>query len=70
MNPPPSPSEILKAVRGIGMDIFWNCPIPQTKCGLPDYQITMPNGLHLFATISQVATLIINDKKATKILKF
>ena len=23
---PPSPSEILKAVRGIGMDIFWNCP--------------------------------------------
>ena len=24
---PPSPSEIQKAVRGIGMDIFWNRPI-------------------------------------------
>ena len=24
---PPSPSEILEAVRGIGMDIFWNRPI-------------------------------------------
>ena len=23
----PSPSEILKAVRGIGMDIFWNHPL-------------------------------------------
>ena len=27
---PPSPVEILKAVRGIGMDIFWNCPIMST----------------------------------------
>ena len=25
---PPSPSEIQKAVRGIGMDIFWNRPFP------------------------------------------
>ena len=25
--PPPSPSETLKAVRGIGMDIFWNRPM-------------------------------------------
>ena len=24
---PPSPSEILKAVCGISMDIFWNCPL-------------------------------------------
>ena len=24
---PPSPSEILKAIRGIGMDIFWNHPM-------------------------------------------
>ena len=24
---PPSPLEILKAIRGIGMDIFWNRPI-------------------------------------------
>ena len=24
---PPSSSEIRKAVHGIGMDIFWNCPI-------------------------------------------
>ena len=38
--------------------------------GSLDYQISMPKGLHLFATISQVATLIINDKKTTKILKF
>ena len=25
--PPPSPSEILKAIRGMGMDIFWNHPL-------------------------------------------
>ena len=24
---PPKPSEFQKAVRGTGMDIFWNCPI-------------------------------------------
>ena len=28
---PPLPSEILKAVRGIGMDIFWNCPLRQSE---------------------------------------
>ena len=35
-----------------------------------DYQITTPKGLHLFATISQVATLTINDTKIKKSPKF
>ena len=28
---PPSPSEILKAVRGIGIDMFWNRPLYKTN---------------------------------------
>ena len=28
---PPSPSEIIKAVHGIGMDIFWNHPMSTKK---------------------------------------
>ena len=33
--PPPSPLEILKAVRGIGMDIFWNRLILVTALPIP-----------------------------------
>ena len=42
---PPSPSEILKAVHGIGMDIFLNRPLPvYGQAGYPTYlkQVTLP----------------------------
>ena len=42
---PPSPSEILKAVHGIGMDIFLNRPLPvYGRAGYPTYlkQVTPP----------------------------
>ena len=38
VNPPPSPSGIVKAVRGIGIDIFWNRPMST------NHNITNENG--------------------------
>ena len=37
VNPPPSPLEILKAIRGIGMDIFWNHPFWASFAGFNPY---------------------------------
>ena len=47
---PPSPSEILKAVCGIGMDIFWNCLLANRQCVVPENIPTSPTEDSLICT--------------------